>query len=165
MSYPFSNYKDDDITPEFAKLDELMNSIAKEMEDETSLAASVVTAFLKKEHDLVEQNAGGYPSIIQVHKSNTPCHHTSPYSVDRKYNRDCKQTVNYYHIEDCLDDFVLDIVLHCCWCIRRHLVSILYNSMYTFLLHHCCVHCVNMCTIVFYFGSIFVTMVFIRCGI
>ena len=72
MSYPFSNYKDDDITLEVAKLDEMMSSIAKEIEDETSLAASVVTAFLKKEHDLVEQNAGGYPSIIQVHNQMHP---------------------------------------------------------------------------------------------
>ena len=61
-----SNYKDDDITPELAKLDEMMNSIQREMDADSSLAANVVTAFLKKEHTLVQQNAGGYPSIIQV---------------------------------------------------------------------------------------------------
>lgn len=72
ISYPLSNCKDDDITPELAKLDEMMNSIAREMEDDSSLAATVVTAFLKKEHTLVEQNAGGYPSIIQVHNQICP---------------------------------------------------------------------------------------------
>ena len=61
-----SNYKDDDITPELAKLDEMMNSIQQEMDYDNSLAANVVTAFLKNEHTLVQQDAGGYPSIIQV---------------------------------------------------------------------------------------------------
>ena len=65
-SIRLSNYKDDDITPELAKLDEMMISIQKEMDTDNSLAATVVTAFLKKEHTLVHQNAGGYPSIIQV---------------------------------------------------------------------------------------------------
>ena len=65
-SINFSNYKDDDITPELAKLDQMMNSIQQEMDSDSSLAATVVTAFLKNEHTLVQQNAGGYPSIIQV---------------------------------------------------------------------------------------------------
>lgn len=89
-----SNYKDDDIAPELAKLDEMMSSIAKEMEDDNSLAASVVTAFLKKEHTLVQQNAGGYPSIIQV----CPLLPVSYYNLFYSLIRKCSKTSNKLYI-------------------------------------------------------------------
>ena len=60
------NYQNEDITPEIDKLDAMMSSITHEMEADSSLAASVVTAFLRREHALVEQNAGGYTTILQV---------------------------------------------------------------------------------------------------
>ena len=52
-----------------------MNLMQKEFEEDSTLAANVVTEFLKKEHTLVQQNAGGYPSIIQVCQviNSTPC--------------------------------------------------------------------------------------------
>jgi len=59
----FSIYQNEDITPEIDKLDAMMSSITHEMEADSSLAASVVTAFLRREHALVEQNAGDYCTI------------------------------------------------------------------------------------------------------
>ena len=44
----------------------MVNLMQKEFEEESTVAANVVTAFLQKEHALVQQNVGGYPSIIQV---------------------------------------------------------------------------------------------------
>jgi len=67
----YSIYQNEDITPEIDKLDAMMSSITHEMEADSSLAASVVTAFLRREHALVEQNAGDYASILQVMKDFT----------------------------------------------------------------------------------------------
>ena len=79
-----SNYKDDDIGPELAKLDEMMSSIAREMEDDSSLAATVVTAFLKKEHTLAQENSSDTVYITQVEN---PSLYFTFYSFIRKCSR------------------------------------------------------------------------------
>ena len=66
-----SFYQNEDITPEIDKLDAMMSSITHEMEADSSLAASVVTAFLRREHALVEQNTGDYATMLQVIKDFT----------------------------------------------------------------------------------------------
>jgi len=49
-----------------AKFDAMMSSITHEMEADSSLAASVVTAFLQREHARVEHNPSDYAGILQV---------------------------------------------------------------------------------------------------
>lgn len=90
-----SNYKDDDIAPELAKLDEMMSSIAREMEDDSSLAATVVTAFLKKEHTLAQENPSNTVYITQVENPSLYCQHNKPFILSLGSAVGLQQTVYY----------------------------------------------------------------------